>query len=185
VALALAAVVAILNAAPEQWRVFFMLLAQSAVRIGSLLGLTCGNVHLGDDAHLMIVEQIYRGRRKKLKTDASVARVPLSATMASWPTELSGDADADAPVFPTVTGTALSYANVYNRVLRPALIDAGLAIKVGENANGDPVWDYQGIAFHAFRKACGSLLLHHGKTLKQVQGWLRHPRLSTTMDIYI
>jgi integrase len=184
--LAAADVVAILNAAPEQWRVFFMLLAQSGVRIGELLGLTWGNVSLGDDAHIMVVEQIYRGRRKRLKTDASMARVPLSATMASWLSELRpADADTDAPVFPSATGTALNYANVYNRVLRPALIDAGLAVKVGENANGEPVWDYQGIAFHAFRKACGSLLLHHGKTLKQVQGWLRHSRLSTTMDVYI
>jgi integrase len=70
-------------------------------------------------------------------------------------------------------------------VLRPALINAGLAVKVGENAKGEPIYDYQGIAFHAFRKACGSLLLHHGKTLKQVQGWLRHSQLTTTMNVYI
>ena len=178
-------VVAILNAASERWRVFFMLLAQSGVRIGELLGLTWENVHLGEDAHIMVVEQISRGQRKKLKTDASKARVPLSATMASWLAELRGDVGADAPVFPSSTGMALNYANVYNRVLRPALVDAGLAIKVGEDARGRPMWDYQGIAFHAFRKACGSLLLHHGKTLKQVQGWLRHARLSTTLDVYI
>ncbi len=179
-------VVSILNAAPEQWRVFFMLLAQTGLRIGEVLGLTWENVHTGEDAHIMVVEQIYDGRRKKLKTDTSMARVPLSSTMASWLAELRPhDAGAGAPVFASTTGTALNYANVYNRVLRPALVDAGLAVKVGENAKGDPVWDYQGIAFHAFRKACGSLLLHHGKTLKQVQGWLRHSRLSTTLDVYI
>lgn len=38
---------------------------------------------------------------------------------------------------------------------------------------------------HAFRKACGSLLLAHGKTLRQVQGWLRHAQLTTTMNVYI
>ena len=48
-----------------------------------------------------------------------------------------------------------------------------------------PVYDYQGVAFHAFRKACGSLLLAHGKTLKQVQGWLPHSQLTTTMNVYI
>ena len=48
-----------------------------------------------------------------------------------------------------------------------------------------PVYDYQGVAFHAFRKACGSLLLAQGKTLKQVQGWLRHSQLTTTMNVYI
>ena len=65
----------------------------------------------------------------------------------------------------------MNYHNVYNRVLQPALKDAGL--------------DGQGIAFHAFRKAAGSLLLANGKTLKQVQGWLRHSQLTTTMNVYI
>jgi len=58
-------------------------------------------------------------------------------------------------------------------------------VKVGETPKGKPIYDYQGIAFHAFRKACGSLLLAHGKTLKQVQGWLRHSQLTTTMNVYI
>jgi hypothetical protein len=48
-----------------------------------------------------------------------------------------------------------------------------------------PVYDYRGIGFHAFRKAAGSLLLANGKTLKQVQGWLRHAQLTTTMNVYI
>ncbi len=90
-----------------------------------------------------------------------------------------------APVFPSRTGTPLTYSNVYNRVLRPALLAAGLATKVGETSKGKPIYDYQGIAFHAFRKACGSLLLAHGKTPKQVQGWLRHSQLTTTMNVYI
>ncbi len=178
-------VVAILNAMPLQWRAFFTLLAQTGVRIGELLGLTWANVHLGDDPHIMVAEQVYRGERKKLKTDASRARVPLSPSMASWLVELRPESPGNAPVFPSATGGPLNYANVYNRVLRPALEKSGLAVKVGEKKNGRPVWDYQGIAFHAFRKACGSLLLAHGKSLKQVQGWLRHSQLTTTMNVYI
>ncbi len=191
-ALSAADVVAILSAMPEQWRAFFTLLAQTGVRIGELCGLTWGNVHLGDDPHIMVAEQVYRGKRKKLKTDASMARVPLSATMASWLVELRADADADAPVFPSRTGTPLNYNNLYKRVLRPALIEAGIAVQTGTvtvRRRGkeieEPVWDYQGVGFHAFRKACGSLLFAHGKTLKQVQGWLRHSQLTTTMNVYI
>ena len=41
------------------------------------------------------------------------------------------------------------------------------------------------MAFHAFRKACGSLLLANGKSLKQVQGWLRHAQLTTTLNVYV
>jgi integrase len=186
-------VVTILGAMPEDWRAFFTLLAQTGVRIGELLGLTWEHVHLGDDPHIMVAEQVYRGRRKKLKTEASRARVPLSPMMAAWLTELRPeDVEASALVFAARTGTPLNYHNVYNRVLRPALIDAGIAVQTGTvtvRRRGEdveePVWDYQGVAFHAFRKACGSLLLAHGKTLKQVQGWLRHSQLTTTMNVYI
>jgi integrase len=186
-------VMAILAAMPVSWRAFFTLLAQTGVRIGELLGLTWEHVHLGDDPHIMVAEQVYRGERKKLKTEASYARVPLSASMAVWLTELRPeDASPEAPVFPSATGTPLSYHNVYNRVLHPALIDAGIAVQTGTvkvRRGGEdveqPVWDYQGVAFHAFRKACGSLLLAHGKSLKQVQGWLRHSQLTTTMNVYI
>lgn len=185
-ALTAADVVAILDAMPESWRAFFTLLAQTGVRISELLGLNWENVHLGDDPHILVTEQVYRGQRKKLKTNASRARVPLSPTMAAWLAALRpANVAARAPVFPSSVGTPLSYHNVYHRVLQPALIDAGLAIKVGEKTNGEPIYDYQGIAFHAFRKACGSLLLAHGKTLKQVQGWLRHSQLTTTMNVYI
>jgi integrase len=176
-ALTAADVVAILNAMPEEGRAFFTLLAQTGVRIGELLGLMWGNVCLGDDAHIMVAEQVYRGERKKLKTDASLARVPLSSTMASWLVQLRPEVPApEAPVFPSATGGPLVYANVYNRVLRPALVKAGIAVQTGTvtvRSRGkdveEPVWDYQGVAFHAFRKACGSLLLAHGKSLRSDQ----------------
>ncbi len=164
-------VMAILAAMPVSWRAFFTLLAQTGVRIGELLGLTWEHIHLGDDPHIMVAEQVYRGERKKLKTEASYARVPLSTSMAAWLTELRPeDASPETPVFPSTTGTPLSYHNVYNRVLHPALIDVGIAVQTGTvtvRRGGEdveqPVWDYQGVAFHAFRKACGSLLLAHGK----------------------
>jgi integrase len=177
-------VTAILGAMEDHWRAFFMLLVQSGVRISELLGLTWRHVHLGDDPHILIAEQFYRGQRKQLKTDASMDRVPLSPTMAAWLAELRpAGAGQDAPVFPSVTGTPLTYSNVYNRVLRPALRDSGIAKNLG--TADAPSWDYEGIAFHALRKACGSLLFARGKTLKQVQGWLRHAQLTTTMNIYI
>ncbi len=191
--LSAADIVAILDAMPEGWRAFFTLLAQTGVRVSELLGLTWANVHLGDDPHIMVAEQVYRGERKQLKTEASKARVPLSAAMASWLTELRpAGVSPSAPVFATATGGTLNYANVYNRVLRPALIKAGIAVQIGtvtvRKRGKDverPVWDYQGVAFHAFRHACGTLLFAKGKSLKQVQGWLRHAQLTTTMNVYI
>jgi integrase len=173
-------VTAILVAMDAHWQAFFLLLVQTGCRVGEILGLTWQHVDLGDDPHILIAEQVYKGQRKRLKTDASMAKVPLSATMASWLAELRPeDAAPDTPVFPSTTGTPLHYHNLYNRVLRPALRASGIAV---ETEGG---WDYQGVAFHAFRKACGSLLLAQGKNLKQVQGWLRHSQLTTTLNVYI
>jgi len=174
-------IVAILGVMPERWQAFFLMLVQTGVRVGELLGLTWAHVHLGDEPHILVAEQISRGRRKQLKTDASMARVPLSPTMASWLAELRPEEVApDAPVFPSTTGTPLQYGNVYHRVLRPALRDSGIAVETKDG------WDFQGVGFHAFRKACGSLLLAQGgKGLKQVQGWLRHAQLTTTLNVYV
>jgi hypothetical protein len=91
-------------------------------------------------------------------------------------------------VFASKTGTALNYSNVYHRVLQPALVKAGIAVQVGEvkvrrrdgTEEARPVWDYQGVGFHAFRKACGSFLLHHGKTAQAGAGVA--PSLATHDD---
>lgn len=185
-------VTAILRAMPEQWRAFFSTLATTGVRVGELLGLTWGNVHLGDDPHIMVAEQVYRGQRKRLKTDYSVGAVPLSPEMASWLVELRPqDAAAGTPVFASATGAPQNYANVYNRVLRPALVKAGIAIQTGtvtvRKRGKDvevPVWDYQRVGFHAFRHACLSLLPKMGKRPAQAQAWARHGQLTTTMNVY-
>lgn len=58
-------------------------------------------------------------------------RVPLSPTMA-WLAELRpDDVDQDAPMLPSTIGTPLNSSNMYNRVLRPALIKAGIARNLG------------------------------------------------------
>lgn len=180
-------VAVILAAMPERWRLFFALLTQTGVRISELLGLTWGRVELGDDPCIYVVEQVYKGRRKRLKTEASSGKVPLSQTMARELQRLRPEnVAAEAPVFASQTGTPLNYHNVLNRVLHPALRESGIAAAVERDEDGKVTkWDYRGVAFHAFRKACGSLLFASGKNPKQVQGWLRHSRLTTTMDIYV
>ncbi len=117
----------------------------------AVYGLDAG-VHLGDDPHIMVAEQVYAGRRKALKTDASKARVPLSPSMASWLTELRQGALDAAPVFASKSGTPLNYHNVYSRVLRPALERSGIAtlvdrekvVKPGGTEEWREVWDANG-----------------------------------------
>jgi Phage integrase family len=100
---------------------------------------------------------------------------PLSPGMARALAEWKDTTDYrghDDPVFASAVGTPLGYSNVHNRVLRPALKARRL--------------DGQGVAFHAFRKACGSmLLLRAGKDPRQVQRLLGHSQLTTTMNVYV
>jgi integrase len=176
---------AIMQAVPESWRAFFFTLAQTGMRVGEALGLTWGNVHLGDDPFIMVVEQVYRGERKRLKTEGSTGKVPLSPFIASWLSELRPrDVAPSSPVFTSTAGTPLGYSNLYNRVLRPALVKAGIAVQVGEDKKGRPVYDYQRVGFHAFRHACATLLHGMEKRPAQAQAWLRHSQLMTTMNTY-
>lgn len=41
------------------------------------------------------------------------------------------------------------------------------------------------MAFHQFTRAWRVFCSSRAKTLKQVQGWLRHSQLSTTVNVYI
>jgi len=53
--------------------------------------LTWENVHLGRDPRILVSEQVYKGQRKRLKTEASRAEVPLSSGLASVLAALSPD----------------------------------------------------------------------------------------------
>ena len=57
--------------------------------------------------------------------------------------------------------------------------------KVVEDERGEPIGITRGWRSTRSGKACGSLLLAQGKNLKQVQGWLRHSQLTTTLNVYI
>jgi integrase len=129
----------IIGAMPEQWQAFFSLLAESGCRVGELLGLRWRNVHLGDDPYIYVCEQFRNGEYKRLKTEASKARIPLSAPMAQWLARIRPeDAEDTAPVFTSGVGTPLHYGNLYNRVLIPALQQAG----IGHMQGGK--WDNEG-----------------------------------------
>ena len=160
-------VLAVIAAMPDQWHVFFSLLAETGCRVAELIGLRWENVHLGDSPHIYVCEQWKDGKYKRLKTDASEEPIPLSPPMAQWLGQMRPQ-DATGPVFPSMTGTPLNYSNLYNRVLLPACGAAGVQLPPRR-------------AFHAFRDACASLIVESGGTVKDVQTRLRHAQLSTSM----
>jgi len=141
------------------------------MRIGEAVGLTWEHVQLGDRASVLVHEQVYRGKRTRLKSGSSRREIPLSAGMAARLLAHRRDtyAGEDRPVFASASGRPLHPSNVRNRVLAPAARSVGLG------------W----VGFHTFRHTCASLLFEAGKDVKQVQEWLGHADPGFTLRTYV
>jgi len=162
----------LLGALPEQWRPFFEFLAHTGLRISEAIALTWADVEFGKRPVIHVRTQVYRGERKRLKSEHSRRTIPLSPGMARALWQAHGaaqDRSEGAPVFPTSTGSVLSSSNLRNRVLVPAAKAAGLE------------W----VGFHAFRHTCASLLFEAGRNPKQVQAWLGHHDPGFTLATYV
>jgi integrase len=167
----------VLAAIPEQHRLFFVVLAQSGMRISEALGLTWADIDLGAQPKLMIRWQHYRGVRQRLKTKHSRRDVPLSRSTAEALRQLRANTytGEEAPVFATRVGTPLSAHNLRKRVLDPATKPLGLH------------W----VTFHTFRHTRASILFQSkatgggGKDVKQVQEWLGHADPGFTLRTYV
>ena len=81
---------------PEQWRLFFELLAHSGLRISEAIGLTWADVVFGARPRLLVRRQRCRGQWRTLKSRAGRRDVPLSKGMAQrlW-TAKRGHADTE------------------------------------------------------------------------------------------
>jgi integrase len=77
-------------------------------------------------------------------------------------------------IFPTATGLPDSYANIWNRLWRPLMKDAGLVDDTGKPAFG----------LHALRHAAVSLWIEQGVNAKQVSKWAGHSSVAFTLDVY-
>lgn len=175
----------LLAALPEDWRLFFEFLSATGLRISEAVGLTWEHTDLGEGPHVKVREQIYEGRRKRLKSNAGRRDVPLSDGMAACLLAHRRDSykGPKAPVFPSRAGTPLSPGNVYRRVLSPAAISVGFAEDV-VSKSGKPR-ARSTVAFHAFRHTCASLLFEEGRNVKQVADWLGHADPGFTLRTYV
>jgi integrase len=160
-----------LAALPDRWRLFYELLVHTGLRISEAVGLTWEHVDLGETPRLYIREQVYRGKRRKLKSGAARRDIPLSPAMAARLLAHRRDTygGAKAPVFLSPTGVALSPPNLARDVLHPAREAAGLP------------W----VHHHTFRHTCASLLFDAGRNIKQVADWLGHADPAFCLRTYI
>ncbi len=161
----------VIGETPEEWRLFVRFLAQTGVRIGEGIALRWGDVDFGA-RRVKVRRRIYKGRVDVPKSRYGVRDIPISTSLAQelwrWRAASANTAD-DAPLFPSKTGTHLNGENLLGRLLKPAVIRAGVP------------W----AGFHTLRHTCASMLFRAGWNAKQVQVVLGHHSPAFTLATYV
>jgi integrase len=166
----------IIEKAPESHRALFITAIFTGMRISELRGLTWDNV----DFDRKLIRVLQRADEFQQigppKSKAGIRDIPMAPlvreTLKEWArTCPRGDLNL---VFPNSVGKVQSYANLYNRVFRPMLIENGIV-----DAGGKPRF-----SIHALRHAAASLFIEQGWTPKKIQTLLGHASITMTMDVY-
>jgi integrase len=133
-----------LAALPGEWLLFFEFLAHTGLRISETIGLTWAHLDLGERPRVLVREQLYEGKRRRLKSGSGRRDVPLSAQMAARLLAHRRDSyrGTEGPVFASRAGAQLSPSNVWRRTLKPTRDAVGLP------------W----VTFHSFGHTCAGLL---------------------------
>ena len=176
----------LLDALPDDWRMFFQFLAETGLRISEAIGLLWKHLDLTSaEPKVMVREQFFRGERKALKTKSGRRDVPLSAEMAHALLQhrSSTYTGEDVPVFASKAGTELRPPNLSRRVLSPAAISLGFYVEV-TGADGKP-YRRSTVGFHSFRHTCASILFDEGRNTMQVSKFLGHADPGFTLRTYI
>jgi len=155
-----------LSACPEDWRLFFRLLAMSGIRIGEAIELRWSDVDLGAK-RLRVRRRFYQGTVAPPKSENGQRDVPLSTDVAQALWRLQGD--PGELIFTSLRGCRVDRDWLWKNVLKPTAKKAGVP------------W----AGFHTFRHTCASILFASGKNPKQVQMWLGHSDPGFTLRTYV
>jgi len=169
----------LLAALPDQHRLFFEFLTHSGLRISEAAGLRWEHVDL-TQRQLRVREQVYRGKRKKLKSKTGRRDLPLSPLMTDrLLTHRARTYEGEkASVFPskgklrkTKDGFAFPFDS--KALARDVLIPTRGALGMD--------W----VTFHTFRHTCASLLFAEGRNIRQISDWLGHADPAFTLRTYV
>lgn len=160
----------------------------TGLRVSELLGLKWEDVH--DDA-ITVDERFCRGDWSVTKTTSSAATIGVAPSVITriqqlkkieveinWGGKgakkrfklLRSDGPKDLVFQSPQRGAPLSDGNVLRRHLRPAAVKLGL--------------DPKKATWRSLRTSCATWMVEAGANPKDVQGQMRHARISTTMDVY-
>jgi integrase len=149
-------------------------LAFSGLRIGEARGLAWSSIHGG---YIEVRRAADRFNNiGPVKTVAAMRRVPIGSylvnTLGAWMADCP-----DSPlnlVFPSKTGTLLTYSNIVNRGFYWLQLMLGMV-----DGTGRPRYTP-----HTLRHFAVSLWIDQGADPKQVSEWVGHESVSFTLDVY-
>ncbi|MDH4993320.1 site-specific integrase [Aquamicrobium lusatiense] len=172
---------AIIDAAPDKWKVFLRVAVLTGMRASELRGLRWQNVDL-DRGVIHVAERVDRyGQFGPPKTKAGRRDIPMSAGMVALLEALPRTGEL---VFPNEAGGTIDHQNILNRVFGPAQLDAGVAIDTGEkDEKGNPILKPK-FGLHALRHAAAALFIEQGLQPKRIQTILGHSSIQMTYDLY-
>jgi integrase/recombinase XerD len=138
---------------------------QTGLRVSELIGLRCGDLHLGIGAHVACHG---KGRKDRI-TPLTRDTVDI---LRSWLTERTGQ--PDQPLFPSRRGSPLSRDAIERR----------LAIYTARAASDCSTLHGKKISPHVLRHTAAMRLLHAGIDTSVIALWLGHENVETT-QIYL
>lgn len=169
----------LLAALPDEHHLFFEFLAHTGLRISEVAGLRWEHVDLSA-GRLRVREQVYRGKRKKLKSKSGSRDLPLSPGMvvklhAHRARTYEGEG---ASVFPS-SGKLRKTKDGYAFPFDSKALARDVLVPTRESLGLE--W----VTFHTFRHTCASMLFERGRNLVQVSKWLGHADPAFTLRTYV
>jgi integrase/recombinase XerD len=163
--------IAALLAAPDRttWagrrdHALLLLAVQTGLRASELAGLKCGDVVLGNGAHIRCMG---KGRKER----ATPLRRETAKLLAAW---IGDDKEESSPLFPSIRGERLSRDALEHLVRKHCLTAARVCPSIGSKR----------VTPHTLRHSTAMDLLHHGVDPTVIALWLGHENVETT-QIYI
>jgi integrase len=166
----------ILDKAPESHRAMFVTAIFTGMRISELRGLTWESVDL-ENRFIRVRQRADEfGQIGLPKSRAGTRNIPMAPlvcqTLKDW--KMNSPVNNIGLVFPNSVGKVQNYANIYNRVFKPMLVENEIVDESGKAKFG----------IHALRHAAASLFIEQGWNPKKIQTILGHASITMTMDVY-
>jgi integrase len=164
---------AIIAKAPDRWKIFFRILAETGIRPGELAGLRMSDI---GEQRITIERSIWRGTLKTPKTQNGTRTFAVSASLCDAIRAL--EPGKDGHIYVSAKGKLLSVDHL-RIILKPILVELGIAAKL-EKLGIDRCGNY------AFRRMNMTLQSRSGVPLKTIQKRVGHaPGSDVTMIHYI